>query len=497
LHFFFCCFLFVSESQKIWKYFAVFVAVGNLGTIYLSQTRSATLAVIVGFFICALLGLKNRRRIFIGSLAFLVLFVVSIFVFKSASYRSTNLFERISKISFNDESTQARLAIWNYSVEAFKLKPLLGWGQENFVYLAKLYQPDMWSTPWVDRAHNFLLDWLVNTGLAGLLCYLGVLLVLLFHLLKSKNSSFSRIQKAILVGFLVCYVINNFFVFDFLSSLICFYTILALVQFYETESQQKDKQFSSSRSIKLKVFSGFLFLIVSFGLNYFINVENFLTNYKLRQITKPEYIAQAASQAPFSSGFEQLLQSSYFAQAEIKQQWLQTGLYVLQLDHALDYAKYLYEKIDQALILEMKSDPTNLTLKYEAATFYTQFQVFGKAEILLQELLAVVPKQQYYLIEFGNLRLTQGRKQDALYYYDEAASLDSQFYLGQVFLAMGLIYNEKYDAAGKIVQSLLDRNRDEAVDDRLINAYLFQKKMDWASKLMTKRNEILARRKRD
>lgn len=497
LHFFLCGFLFFSEAQKSWKYFAGFLAICNLVSIYLSQTRSATLAVMAGLAICAFLALKNRRKVFLWATVFLILFIVSVFIFKSSGYRSTNLFARISQISLNDESTQARLAIWNYSFEAFKLKPFLGWGQENFVYLAKLYQPDLYSTPWVDRAHNFVLDWLVNTGLLGLLGYLGVLFVLLFYIVKPKNSTMGRMQRSILIGFLLCYVINNFFVFDFLSSLICLYTVLALVQFYETESTQKIRTDIISNQSTKRILALSVFAFFSLAINFWINVDNFLTNYQLRQITKPAYITAAAKKPPFNSGFEHLLQNSFFAGSEIRQQWMQTALYSVQLENAADYSRYLYEKIDQSLTDEMRKDSENLTLKYEAATFYTQFQAFDKSEKLFQELLAIVPKHQYYLLEYGNLRMTQGRRAEGLYYYEQAAFLDSNFYLGQVFLALGYIYNQRYDAADKVIQSLIVRNRDEAVDDRLINAYLSQNQIDSASKLLTRRNEMIARRKRD
>ena len=55
----------------------------------------------------------------------------------------------------------------------FKERPIFGWGPENFsIALEKHYLPQF--EVWYDRAHNVFFDYLTQTGILGLLSYLGI-----------------------------------------------------------------------------------------------------------------------------------------------------------------------------------------------------------------------------------------------------------------------------------------------------------------------------------
>jgi len=73
---------------------------------------------------------------------------------------------------------QHRLAGWQISIEAWLAKPIFGWGLENFndafnVHYQPLFEDGGSSVDlWFDRAHNFVLQYLVTVGLVGLIIFL-------------------------------------------------------------------------------------------------------------------------------------------------------------------------------------------------------------------------------------------------------------------------------------------------------------------------------------
>ena len=80
---------------------------------------------------------------------------------------------RIFDINFSTQTFQTRLLLWGQSLKIFKERPIFGWGPENFsIALEKHYLPQF--EVWYDRAHNVFFDYLTQTGILGLLSYLGI-----------------------------------------------------------------------------------------------------------------------------------------------------------------------------------------------------------------------------------------------------------------------------------------------------------------------------------
>src|SRR3989344_5423617 len=85
---------------------------------------------------------------------------------------------------YTEESTAARLIVWDSGIEAFKEKPLLGWGPENFrlayekYFDNRLYLDENIGEVWFDRGHNLVIDSLVSIGIVGVV--FGVALFLYF-----------------------------------------------------------------------------------------------------------------------------------------------------------------------------------------------------------------------------------------------------------------------------------------------------------------------------
>src|SRR3989344_3471603 len=87
---------------------------------------------------------------------------------------------------------ESRERILMRGVNAFTQKPFTGWGWANFDYAFRSvdwpirYEHDIY----VDKAHGVLLEFLVTTGIFGLLAYLAILIRFFLRFLRENTVSY-------------------------------------------------------------------------------------------------------------------------------------------------------------------------------------------------------------------------------------------------------------------------------------------------------------------
>jgi O-antigen ligase/Flp pilus assembly protein TadD len=219
------------------------VILSQIVVIYLTATRGATLGLIGGLLLAALFIAwkekenKNLRRGAFGLIGLVAVVVLGFLAVKNTAFvQNDPVLSRFASISVND-NTQARAYVWPMAIKGFTENPVLGWGQESFIYVfQKYYVPEMFNQePWFDRAHNVFLDWLVAGGILGFLAYLSLFVSAVYLLWKSE--AFSVRGKAVLLGLLAAYAFQNLFIFDNIVSYLLFASLLALIASgYNTKS---------------------------------------------------------------------------------------------------------------------------------------------------------------------------------------------------------------------------------------------------------------------
>ncbi len=221
----------------------------------LTQTRGALLglgvAIIFGlFYLFFLLSKGKIKNIVLVTAILLIVLGFLGFHFR----RSINIApfcpaesggNRILDVDFKTENFQTRLLLWKESIKAFKERPILGWGPENFtVAFEKYYDP--YFTTWYDRAHNIFFDYLVMTGLLGLVSFLGIFGVYFWQLFKfNKRPTTGNLQQnndkqkslvvghrslvgnALLFALPIAYLIQGLVLFDVLPIYINIFLFLA------------------------------------------------------------------------------------------------------------------------------------------------------------------------------------------------------------------------------------------------------------------------------
>ena len=210
----------------------------ELVAIVLTATRGTVLAfgvAVVAYLIYFSLRGQGRRRTWSAS-TLVALFVLAVAFFGFRTELAKVPFEpvaRIASVSVADPDVASRLFIWKHMVTEIEQAPWLGVGAEHIdVLFNRFYDPTQIEEQWFDRSHNAFLDYAAQYGIGGLLLYLA--LIVSFWTSSVRLARRGEGDYAIFAALLaVVYAVQNFFVFDTISS---FWLFLALAAVFAARS---------------------------------------------------------------------------------------------------------------------------------------------------------------------------------------------------------------------------------------------------------------------
>ena len=282
-----------------WLLYAVFCA--ELVAVFLTLGRGAFIGLIAGGSIVLLAFLftaenVKKRVVFASLMIVLLAMPVFFYMLRNAEFvKSSDIFLRFSNITL--EAGQARFIIWGMAFDAFKEKPLLGWGSDNFIVpFGKYYNPKAFGLePWYDRTHNMPLEWLVAGGAVGFSAYVFLLFAVLWAIAKAaRAATFSKKQAFIFVGMIVAYIVQLLFVFDTLGTYLMFALFAGF--FYSAGSyqkewrdknslfsvfQHKEKDIESYKGSMSRVYTVVGIFIVAIFVVYGVSIRPLMANYVL------------------------------------------------------------------------------------------------------------------------------------------------------------------------------------------------------------------------
>jgi O-antigen ligase len=387
-------------------------------TIFLTATRGAMLGLIFGLFVglAIYLFLEPKRKILKLTLAGLVTVVVIatslIFNFKDSEFvQNTVALRRISEISAGSGTVQARFINWGIAFDAFKERPLLGYGQGNFgPIFDKNYDVRLWSQEqWFDRAHNLFFDWIVAGGLLGVLSYLSIVFFAIYYIWK-PSLNFSNAEKSALTAFFVAYFIHTMFVFDNLTSYMLLFVVIALI------SSRLENHFGLfEKETKNKIIPNTLAVIVLLAIPYSawaVNYEGYVQN---RELIKAITI-KSIDQVPGSfNNFKLALNIDSYGQQEALIQLLSFGSKINESKElSEEIKKTFYETILSELERYYEKNPKEARLSYVAGQYIAQSGNYDLAIDYFDEAIALAPnKQSIYNSKIETL-LFKGMKKESL-----------------------------------------------------------------------------------
>ncbi len=315
-----------SKIQKIYLWIVFWF---ELVIMYETETRGAVVAAALAFGIYFLVNIfksESRKTKFVslGLLGFLVAFGFTIYFSRTAPWVQGNAtLYRLATISPKDITTQSRLDTWKASFQAFKERPVLGWGYENYHVAFNKYFParifkDSGSQIWFDRAHNVVFDVLVQSGVVGFLAYLAIFATafwILIRLILKRAADLPWKMPLILGVLLLGYFIQNLFVFDTQATYLLAFVVLANIAALRN-------QYSGIPQTQtgISYYPGFIMpailAILMFIAIYFVNIQPGFANYYTTQGIKAAKLQKYREVLPT---FKKALSYGTYMDEEIRQ----------------------------------------------------------------------------------------------------------------------------------------------------------------------------------
>ncbi len=233
------------EQSKNWKYVALSVGLLGFLGIFFGGTRGTILGMLAGFVTLAFCYIvlekeKTKTRTLITYLAAAGVVVFALlFVFRQTAFVSEIPgLGRLLNTSFSLNSTEStRPMAWSTAVDAWKEKPLFGWGPNNFYYaFNEHYNPQFlkfgWNETWFDNAHSVIFNTLTVQGMVGVATYLLIYIAACTLILVGVRRGVIRSQVGyISASFLVAHFVGLVTVFENPTSYLYFFVFVAFVAF--------------------------------------------------------------------------------------------------------------------------------------------------------------------------------------------------------------------------------------------------------------------------
>ncbi|GIW66281.1 MAG: hypothetical protein KatS3mg095_0179 [Candidatus Parcubacteria bacterium] len=268
----FICLYFLYKSSNQEKIFIFLGILLSIISILISQTRGAILGISTGIFVFALyyfLRSKIKVQFKLLGLLFIVLILFGFYQFLLTDYAlKIPGINRVAESIKSKEPYMPRLIAWQIFLDAWKQKPLLGYGLENSpIAYFKAFKPEIFNYEEVifDRPHNKYIEILVTNGIIGAFFWFLLYIFIFLTILKNEKNIY---LQSTLLGFFVGYLVQNFTLFDIQASYLPLFFGLALLS--PIPINHKKEKIDDKHILPIQVLIGGLVV-----LGVIINIYNF------------------------------------------------------------------------------------------------------------------------------------------------------------------------------------------------------------------------------
>src|SRR3989338_8556776 len=179
---------------------------------------------------------RESRKVWLGIVITVAVLYGILWMARDTDFVKNNYqLGRVPHISLHDTTVRQRFVEWGIAWNAFKSKPIFGFGPNNYLYLHNAFlNPRVYNLQETnfDRAHNAYLDYASMSGVIGLAGYLFLIGVLFWVFWKNKLWTWASLITA--------YAVNSFFVFDNPASYITLFLTIGFAG-YAAESTKKQE----------------------------------------------------------------------------------------------------------------------------------------------------------------------------------------------------------------------------------------------------------------
>lgn len=444
--------------------------------IFFTGTRGAFLGFMGGLAILAVLLFFNttkKKKIVIAILAsalvflLLLVFAADIKILKQNKYWD---FSRLMDISLNkaDGSINGRFLLWQSALKAFRERPLLGWGAENFDYaFDKYYNPQFFrggiNETWSDRAHNWFLDFLVMGGLAGLASYLAIFVYLGMALTEQANRTKANF---VFGGLFAAFLIFSFFeVDDPSTTLMLFFSLAACSLIFNS----REINYKSNANIRITNKSAFLFLcffvsmlfcVYSYNIKPLYAGIDFISFRRERNLEQKKILAEKflSSASPYSDYFRFRFATEAFLDAGA------TG--------DQNYVNWSLDKAAEGMDAVLFRHPVDYSYFHTLGNIYLRegaaskdANLLAKAIEIYKKALEISPQRQATIFQLSTAYLFRGESPEAIKILKQAVLSDERVGQSHWRLGVALLADGKIEAAYRSFKNSINRGFFDTIEN--------------------------------
>ncbi len=406
-HIWLVCFLLRGSLTDRARFIGRLVVLFQSMALFLSGTRSVALGLVVGGLVAA--GLASnavRERPYFRRLAVLMLVaallvaVGFVVLLNNPTMASGPLLGRFAAISASELTAHGRLLAWGVALEGAAERPWLGWGQESFsIVYARHYDPRLFThDPFFDRAHNVFLQWLVAGGVAALFAYCALLATFLWMVWRS--GAFNIVERSLLTGLVVGYVVHSSLLFDTLTSLMFGVIMCAFVHWRSTADRAPVEE--SGRIVFSVVAAALVVLAV---LAAGLTLWTMAAERALVAAIRPDPRGLPAN----LESFRRALRHRTPATPKVRERLLMTAI---DIGRSNPQDREALSQLTSLGVEEMgrqiESWPLDVRSQVALGSFLWRFGAFEDAEGILRHAHALAPRMQHILFELGAVQLAHG-----------------------------------------------------------------------------------------
>ncbi len=455
---FFSVFLLLRSKVTLHKMIYALIALIFVYTLLLTGTRGTFLGFVGGSGVAvlyiALFGRKvpQLRKFAIGGLVALTILGLSFMAVKDMSFVQNNApLSRIANINLKKDLV-TRSTIWSMAWEGVKERPLLGYGQGNFNYVFnEKYQPSLYGQEqWFDRVHNIVFDWLIAGGFLGFIAYFSIMGAVVYYLfvvpvILKRESPFTVLEQAILLGLLVGYFMHNLVVFDNIISYIFYGAMLALIHSRVATPIKRIQSYTIDPVMITQFVTPVLILVTGFSV-YMINVPGILA--------AGDLIDALVSNTPQGrlTAFHTALSRDSFARQEIVEQLAQQAMnFASNAKIPQQDRQNMIQRAELELLALIEDKPGDARLYNFLSSFYRAIGALPQAAENAAIATSLSPQKASLIMEQAIIALQQNKPEEALGFLQKAFELDERNTRARVLYATVLMQNGKGEQAKSLI----------------------------------------------
>lgn len=345
-------------------------------------------------------------------------------------------------------ANESRFGTAKIAWKAFLARPWFGWGPENFELVFDKYFSPAFFNPayggevWFDRAHNIVLDTLDTLGIIGLLAYLSIFFASFWIVTKDYFKKKIKFYLAGIFGVgLIAYFIQNLTVFDMVSSYMMFILVLGFLASKNWGYQEEREE----RKNMPRLNGGYTFikaiLIIFVSIAFLLSFFEFVIRPRRADMDTIKAMTNPTIQGEINLS-KRALNDSPLGKYQIRDA-LSSFLYS-KVRNQIGVKTPSLSRDDMSKALSFSIDITKQTLKESPLDFraylklsqlYTVYALISsskqeendyleKADEIAQKAVTDFPTNQQGYWALGQVKLYEGKYQDALDLAKKALDLE-------------------------------------------------------------------------